>query len=179
MSWFSMRIDRAISAVVVVCAVLVVSGCGVVNYFPTFDEARAQTHAEMRKIVARIPVEAFRGLVDILPNSSFACDKKTAQYTGYWEAYVADTFDISAWLDTLRSQLLSEGYRDEGYRPGQSVAFRSPGNNLLIAANRDHDDSGRAWIEIDGFSRCAQKRIPTTPAKVPPITLSPPPFTAG
>src|SRR6218665_3790031 len=134
MSWFSMRIDRAISAVVVVCAVLVVSGCGVVNYFPTFDEARAQTHAEMRKIVARIPVEAFRGLVDILPNSSFACDKKTAQYTGYWEEYVADTFDIFAWLDTLRSQLLREGYRDEGYRPGQSVAFRSPGNNLLIAA---------------------------------------------
>src|SRR6218665_66869 len=156
MSWFSMRIDRAISAVVVVCAVLVVSGCGVVNYFPTFDEARAQTHAEMRKIVARIPVEAFRGLVDILPNSSFACDKKTAQYTGYWEAYVADTFDISAWLDTLRSQLLSEGYRDEGYRPGQSVAFRSPGNNLLIAANRDHDDSGRAWIEIRGFSRLCE-----------------------
>jgi len=179
MSWFSMRIDRAISAVVVVCAVLVVSGCGVVNYFPTFDEARAQTHAEMRKIVARIPVEAFRGLVDILPNSSFACDKKTAQYTGYWEAYVADTFDISAWLDTLRSQLLSEGYRDEGYRPGQSVAFRSPGNNLLIAANRDHDDSGRAWIEIRGFSRCAQDLPPTTPEKVPPITLSPPPFTAG
>src|SRR6218665_2155230 len=105
MSWFSMRIDRAISAVVVVCAVLVVSGCGVVNYFPTFDEARAPTHAEMRKIVARIPVEAFRGLVDNLPNSSFACDKKTAQYTGYCQAFVKNTFDITDWLDTLRRQL--------------------------------------------------------------------------
>src|SRR6218665_498521 len=174
MSLFAMRINRAISTAIVVCTGLIVSGCSVINYFPTFDEARAQTHAEMRKIVARIPSEAFRGLVDILPNSSFACDKKTAQYTGYWEAYVADTFDISAWLDTLRSQLLSEGYRQ-----GQSVAFRSPGNNLLIAANRDHDDSGRAWIEIRGFSRCAQDLPPTTPQKVPPITLSPPPFTAG
>jgi len=179
MSWLSMRINRVISTTVVVCTGLVVSGCGVINYFPTFDEARAETHVEMRKVVARIPSEAFRGLVDILPNSSFACDKKTTQYTGYWEAYVADTFDISAWLDTLRSQLLSEGYQDEGYRPGQSVDLQSPGNNLLITADRDHDDSGKAWIEIRGFSRCAQKRIPTTPAKVPPITLSPPPFTAG
>src|SRR6218665_2838227 len=179
MSWFAMRIDRAISTAIVVGTVLIVSGCSVINYCPTVDEARAQTHAEIRKIVARIPSEAFRGLVDILPNNSFSCDKKTAQYTGYWEAYVADTFDISAWLDTLRSQLLSEGYRDEGHRPGQSVAFRSPGNNLLIAANRDHDDSGKEWIEIDGFSRFAQDLPPPTPAKVPPITLSPPPFTAG
>src|SRR6218665_1624954 len=152
MSWFAMRVDRAISTAIVVCTGLIVSGCSVINYFPTFDEARAQTHAEMRKIVARIPSEAFRGLVDILPNSSFACDKKTAQYTGYWEAYVADTFDISAWLDTLRSQLLSEGYRDEGHRPGQSVDLQTPRNNLLVTADKDHDDSGRAWIEIRGFS---------------------------
>jgi len=176
MSWLSIRINRVISTAIIVCAGLVVSGCGTINDFPTFDEARAETHIEMRKIVAHIPAEAFRGLVDILPNSSFACNKKTTQYTGYWEAYVADTFDISTWLDTLRSQLLSEGYQEEGYRPGGSVAFRSPGNNLLIAANKDHDDSGKAWIEIDGFSRCAQERIPTTPAKVPPTTLSPPPY---
>jgi len=179
MSWSSMRINRAISIVTIACVGLVVSGCGMINDFPTFDEARAETHVEMRKIVARIPSEAFRGLVDILPNSSFACNKKTTQYTGYWEAYVADTFDISTWLDTLRNQLLSEGYKDEGYRPGQSVDLQSPGNNLLITADRDHDESGRAWIEIRGFSRCAQDLPPTTPEKVPPITLSPPPFTAG
>jgi len=179
MSWLSVRINRVISTAVVVCAGLVVSGCGMISDFPTFDEARAETHVEMRKVVARVPAEAFRGLVDILPNSSFACNKKTTQYTGYWEIYVADTFDISTWLDTLRNQLLSEGYRDEGYRPGGSVAFRSPGNNLLIAANKDHDDSGRAWIEIRGFSRCAQDLPSTTPEEVPPITLSPPPFTAG
>src|SRR6218665_2359477 len=116
MGWFAMRIDRAISTAIVVCTGLIVSGCSVINYFPTFDEARGPTHPEVREIVARISPVAFRGLVDILQNSSFACDKKTAQYTGYWEAYVADTFDISAWLDTLRSQLLSEGYRDEGHR---------------------------------------------------------------
>src|SRR6218665_2132421 len=104
MSWFAMRIDRAISTAIVVCTGLIVSGCSVIKYFPTFDEARAQTHAEMRKIVAGIPSEAFRGRGDILPNSSFACDKKTAQYTGYWQAYVADPFDISACPDTLRSK---------------------------------------------------------------------------
>jgi len=179
MSWSSIMINRVISIATIVCTGLVLSGCGTINHFPTFDEARAETHVEMRKIVARIPAEAFRELVDMLPNSSFACGKNTTQYTGCWEVYVADTFDISAWFATLRSQLLSEGYRDEGYHPGEKVSFLSPGNNLFIAASKDHDDSGKAWIEIDGFSRCAQKRIPTTPAKVPPITLSPPPFTTG
>src|SRR6218665_1493888 len=124
MSWFAMRIDRAISTAIVVCTGLIVSGCSVINYFPTFDEAPDQTQAGMGKIVARISSEAFRGLVDILPNSSFACDKKTAQYTGFWEAYVADTFDISASLDTLSSQLLSERYIDEGYRPGERGGVR-------------------------------------------------------
>src|SRR6218665_2605946 len=139
MSWLSIRINRVISTAIIVCAGLVVSGCGTINDFPTFDEARAEMHIEMRKPVSHIPAEAFRGLVYILPNSSFACNKKTTQYTGYWEAYVADTFDISAWLDTLRSQLLSEGYRDEGHRPGQSVDLQTPRNNLLVTADKDHD----------------------------------------
>ncbi|PDQ34405.1 MAG: hypothetical protein B5766_11375 [Candidatus Lumbricidophila eiseniae] len=176
MTWFTARNNRTFGTILLLGFVLILLGCTTANTLPTFEEARAETHIEMRKIVTQVPSSAFQVLVDELPNSSFTCGRNASTYTGLWTVYVNQNFNIQEWFAVLRSKLVTQGYQENVVTPAtnRSVAFWTPGKLLISITERRNGDEEQQ-LDISGYSRCAQERIPTTPAKVPPITLSPSP----
>src|SRR6218665_1241329 len=111
MTWFTARNNRTFGTILLLGFVLILLGCPTANTLPTFEEARAETHIEMRKIVTQVPSSAFQGLVDDLPNSSFTCGRNASTYTGLWTAYVNQNFTIQEWFAVLRSKLVTQGYQ--------------------------------------------------------------------
>ncbi|MFC6356456.1 hypothetical protein, partial [Luethyella okanaganae] len=138
------------------------AGCGG-STLPSFDEVRDETHVEMQKIVDRLPEGAVVRVEDPRPASRFWCDGGVGVfYTGDWEVYVADGFEIQPWMDEVKADLLADGYK-EVKTPTNSerrIGFRTPEADLLIGVDNDEGAVEGARILVSGYSRCAQDPYP-------------------
>ncbi|MFC6356453.1 hypothetical protein [Luethyella okanaganae] len=153
---------RAFGAVVVVLAVLTLSGCGGV-LLPSFDEVRDETHVEMQKIVDRLPEGVVVRMDDPMPDFSYPCDSGVGiSYTGEWGVYVADGFEIQPWMDEVRVALLDDGYRMSDLNVPSDITFSvlTPETDLLIGVDNDEGAVEGARILVSGYSRCAQDPEP-------------------
>jgi len=147
------RVFPAIAALIIATALAGCSGAAL----PTFDEVRDETHLEMQRIVDRLPAGSVVRVEDPLPDSSYSCEGGR-KYTGQWEVYVAEGFEIQPWLEEVEGDLIEDGYVavDSGPSLTRSFSLWTPETQLLVGVINVDDAEEGPRVEVSGYSRCAQ-----------------------
>lgn len=139
------------------CALLL-SGCA--DSPPTYDQVRAETNDVLKQVADLVPDPK-----EIVPNETFepyGCGEdltfgtgRGSFYTGQWEVYVDDSFDIPSFIDRF-PDAVGDGWR--AHDLGVPVNFAqiymvrdSPRMSLGIS---ERTVDGRKAIDLLAISRC-------------------------
>ncbi|MDQ1076584.1 MULTISPECIES: hypothetical protein [Microbacterium] len=137
---------------------LMLSGCA--DSPPTYDQVRAETNDVLRQVADLVPDPK-----EIVPNESFepySCgDNLTfgagrgSFYTGQWEVYVDDSFDISSFIARF-PDAVGDGWRahDLGVPVNFAQIYMVRDSPRMSLGMSERTIDGRKAIDLLAISRC-------------------------